>query len=278
MAHLFNNIDLTTYGIEATRIPGGNITIKGGFDLPARIGKTAYRWDDEDGVEPYVEADEIFFGGRDIEFKGFLMGTKTAIFTGISSFNAAASAVSGTNVFATPYGNFNVYVKKVEPHIYSMGAEVKIIFREPAPVLTGGSLPATADAAYQLDGIPLRSFGLYCSPVEMINELPEAKEMYFTKIESEGWRNSFRKEREFVFEAMILGTSLLDFQSKVKNLYAIFMSPGIRSLNLNDEALMQGYAAEGFSITDVSLMNVGWVGNEFMVGKFSCKLTVVTGD
>lgn len=277
MAHSFNNIDLTTYGIEASKISGSNITIKGGFDLPARLGKTGYRWDDEHGVEAYVEADEIFFGGRDIEFHGVLTGTKAEIFSGISAFNTAANAVSGTNVFATPYGNFNVYVKKVDPKMYAIGAEVRVIFREPAPSLTGGSIPSTALGAYQIDGIPFASFGLYCAPVESINELPGMKEMYFTKIEAEGWRNAFRKEMEFDLEAVIIGTTLVNFQAKVKNLYAIFMSPGIRTINLNNEISVLGYAADGFSISNIYRGNIGWtlggVALDTMIGKFKCRIT-----
>lgn len=89
MAHLFNNIDLITYGIEATKCPDSNITVKGGFDLPARMGKTGYRWDDEDGVEPYVLQDELFFGGRDIESRGFIMGTKATVKSGLLAFGTA---------------------------------------------------------------------------------------------------------------------------------------------------------------------------------------------
>lgn len=280
MAHLFNTVNLTTYGIEATKISGSNITIKGGFDLPARIGKIAYEWGDEDGVEPYVLADELFWGGRDIELHGFMMGTRTDIKTGLLSFGAALSAVSGTGVFSTPYGNFNVYAKSVQPTYFSMGAEVKVIFREPTPVLTGGSIPATGASVNTIDSIPFLSFGLYTAPIKEIIELPEMKEMFFTKIQAEGWRNAFRKEREFNFEATLMGTTLSNFQTKVKNLYAIFMKAGLRTIILNNEITVVGYAAEGFSITDVYMGNVGWTQDgkamDMMLGRLKCKLTVTS--
>ena len=74
MAYKLNNIDFSTYGIMPGRMEGENLAVKGIFDLPSRIGDTHYDWAETNGVEPFVDADEIFLGSRTIYFQGIMQG------------------------------------------------------------------------------------------------------------------------------------------------------------------------------------------------------------
>lgn len=126
-----NNIALSTYGIIPGRIEGEGIAVKGIFDLPKRIGITGKDWDDEDGIEPYVAADEIFLAGRDILFAGLLIGSKLEIENNINLLKAFIKTFNKVVPFETPYGTVCVYVTKITPKIYSGGATLLIEFREP---------------------------------------------------------------------------------------------------------------------------------------------------
>ena len=67
MSYLLNSVDLsTTYGIIASHAPESNIAMAGVFDMPQRTGTTYKDWGDADGVEPWVNAGEIMFAGREL--------------------------------------------------------------------------------------------------------------------------------------------------------------------------------------------------------------------
>ena len=127
-----NNILLSTYGILPGRVSGEGIAVKGLFDLPKRIGTTSHKWDEFNGVEPYVDADEIFLGGRTLVFQGIMLGSKSDIETNIFNLKTAIDAFNATVPFETPYGNACVIVQKITPKIYIGGATVIIEFREPS--------------------------------------------------------------------------------------------------------------------------------------------------
>lgn len=126
-----NDIALLTYGIIPGRIQGEGIAVKGIFDLPKRIGDIEHSWGDHDSVEPYVAADEIFLGGRDISFQGILIGSKNEIKDFLEAFKNAISAFTSTVPFETPYGTFCVLVTKFNVKNYNGGATIDIQFREP---------------------------------------------------------------------------------------------------------------------------------------------------
>src|SRR5690606_22973840 len=63
---------LSEYKIKPGRAPGSNLAIEGTWDMPVRTNKVHHEWPDENGVEPYLLPEEIFFAGRDITFHGIL--------------------------------------------------------------------------------------------------------------------------------------------------------------------------------------------------------------
>lgn len=143
MAYKLNDILLSVYGITPGRMDGEGIAVSGIFDMPKRIGDTQYSWAESNGVEPYVDADEIFFGGRTIYFKGILIGDKTTVKTFLNAFKTAVDAFIDVVPFDTPYGTPLVIVRKLTPTFYNGGATVTIEFFEPevGAVSDGGTAP-----------------------------------------------------------------------------------------------------------------------------------------
>ncbi len=125
-----NNISFLDYGIIAGKVHGEGIALKGCFDLPKRIGDTHYSWADEDSIEPFVDADEIFLAAREIEFAGVMVATKATIEANLESFKTAISAYTNLVLLETPYGSFSVIIKSIIPKIKEGAASVKILFRE----------------------------------------------------------------------------------------------------------------------------------------------------
>lgn len=126
-----NDIPLSTYGITPGRMDGEHLAVKGIFDMPKRIGDTHYGWAESNGVEPFVDADEIFLDGRTIYFQGILIGDVATLKSFLNAFKTAIDAFNDVVPFETPYGTFCVLVSKVTPKFYHGGALVLIEFNEP---------------------------------------------------------------------------------------------------------------------------------------------------
>lgn len=137
-----NDVLLSDYGIIPARVKGEGIAVKGIFDCPERIEQTHFDWGDEDSVEPYVDPDELFFGGRDLEFAGIILGTRPEVEAQLRTLKNDIDAFYDRVIFETPYGNYCVYVKDIIPKFYKNGATLTIKFREPditSDCLSGGN-------------------------------------------------------------------------------------------------------------------------------------------
>ncbi|MEL7586665.1 MAG: hypothetical protein AAGU19_08110 [Prolixibacteraceae bacterium] len=251
-AYKLNNVDLETYGI----LPGmadGSIAVSGCFDLPARTGETYHEWDDEDGIEPYVDADEIFFAGRDLVFRGLIREGRDEVYYQLKQLYDAIAAFTAPVAFETPYGTFDVLVSSISPTHYNGLTEIEVKFREPVVDLTGGVLPATGSGQYTIDDIPFESFGLVVGAQKDRTALPDSKTQYYTKHGSEGYQITKRKAKKLTLTGFVRGNNLVDFISKVKALYLLFSSSGLRTLNLNNEIEIECFATNGFKVTNVYL-------------------------
>lgn len=134
-----NNILFTDYGIIPSKIQGEGIAMKGIFDLPKRIGDTHYSWQDENSVQPFVDADEIFLDARELEFAGLIIGTKTQAENYVKQLQTAIDAFADLVPLETPYGNFAVLVKSISTVVKIGVTTVKIVFTEPVVGQTVGT-------------------------------------------------------------------------------------------------------------------------------------------
>lgn len=255
MAYLLDTFDFSDYGIEPGHAPNSNIALSGHCDMPSRIGVTERDWGEWDGVEPYVDADEIFYGGRDITFYGFIIGTEQEVFDNLTNFRNDIDWTSALRVLSTPYGSYSVQMKSIVPGYLRGGATVTIVFREPVPDLTGGELPATGTDDYTIDSIPMKSFGLYVSKKDKMANAPDLKPMRFTQYGSEGYQIVPRQTSSLEFNGAIIGNTLALFQANIKALYKLFSSPGLRTVKLNGVDLGSFYMTEGFKVTGIYKIN-----------------------
>lgn len=260
MAYLLNSIDLTTYGITAGHAPGSNIAVAGCFDMPKRKGTIFKEWAEDNTIESYTDSDEIFFEGRDIEFHGSIFGTDEVINEYLEALYSAVYAFTDLVTFSTPYGNFSVCVDNIIPVMVSGACSVVIRFREPVVTLTGGSAPATAANSNTIDGVPFSSYGLTILKSGGQHDLGESKDKYFTKYGAEGYQITKRKNRILSLNCLLIGSSISDFQDKVKALYLCFKSSGSRTIILDYEKEITCFAADGFSISNIYLYNNSMIG------------------
>lgn len=251
MAYTLNGTDLTVYGITPGRRAGGNVALSGGFDLPKRTGKTYHSWGDENGLEAYTESSEIFFAGREISFRGFMAGSYSDCRTYVKSLVDACDAVTGTQVFSTPYGDFTGYVKRVIPTYFNGGTLVDIIFQEPVADLSGGSLPVTGTSGSTIDNIPFLSFGIYLAENLDVTELMERKSVPVTKYGEEGYRYGYREHKNLVLRGTLIADDLDDFKAKIKSLYLLFSSSGNRQVKLNEKDYVVCFSDEGFTVSNM---------------------------
>ncbi|MGV8136492.1 MAG: hypothetical protein AB2L20_14885 [Mangrovibacterium sp.] len=250
MSWKLNNIDLSDYGILPGRMANSHIAVSGCFDLPARIGDTYHEWDDEDGIEPYVDADELFFAGRDITFQGLIRAGRSSYWQ-LKQLYDTIDTFTGPVAFETPYGTFNVLVSSITPTHYNGMTEIEMKLREPVVTLTGGVLPATGSGRYKIDGIQTEAFGLYISTQKDRTALSDSKQQYFLKHGEEGYQITKRKAKKLTLTGFVKGNSVADFISKIKGLYLLFSSEGLRTLNLHNEIEVQAFAVDGFKVTNV---------------------------
>jgi hypothetical protein len=271
MSYTLNSVNLSTYGIVASQAPQSNIALQEWCNMPERIGETYYSWGDEDSVEPYVDADDIFFAGRDLVFYGNIFGENDTINAYLKSFYAAINAFSDLVTFSTPYGDFDVQVKDIDVQRIVGACSIVITLREPVVDLSG-ELPAEdVSDEYTFDRIPFSSFGLYLSS-KKIYDLPELKEQFFTQYGSEGYQIVKRENNTLEINACIVESSLSNFKTKVSALYKLFSSASTRLCKLNDEVYIDCFAIDGFSIENIYLLD------NTMVGNFNCSLVVVSTD
>lgn len=139
MNYTLNNIDLeTTFGFIPGKAPGSNLALEGAWDMPKRMGKLFHDWGDEDGVEPYVDEEDIRFEGRDISLYGFI-DTRTNL-NGLKKFLKGFNSLVKLSCM---WGSWDVYLKgglEATNH-KDQGFEVIFRFREPVIDLLNISTP-----------------------------------------------------------------------------------------------------------------------------------------
>jgi hypothetical protein len=264
-----NGVDLDVYGLKTSHASGSNIALSGCFDMPKRIGTTYHEWDDENGIEPFVAESEIMFEGRDLTLYCGIIDTFTNVNSYLDSLNTAVKNFSDLVSLVTPYGTFQVLVKNIVPDYLNFGSQIVISLREPIVTLTGGSLPAIGTAINKIDNIPFASFGLYLSSAKDQRQLAEMKEHSTTIYGSEGYYIAKRKNNIIVIDGLLVGSSLSDFQSKIKALFLIFKTAGLRTIVIGSTS-MTCFAADGFKVSDVHIYT-----NQ-VIAKFNISLMVVT--
>ncbi|MCC8061630.1 MAG: hypothetical protein LIO68_00095 [Rikenellaceae bacterium] len=138
--YYLNDTPLAAFGFVPGHASGSNIALSGAWDMPARTGDSYRQWDGEDGVEPYVSADDGFaFGSREIELAGHLVADDEAsLRENIERFRRFLAALPATSQLRCDWGQWSVGLRKeVKITPRRNIASVTLAFTEPAPAMPG---------------------------------------------------------------------------------------------------------------------------------------------
>lgn len=268
MPYLLDGIDLATLGIQAGRGANSNIAIVGHLDLPGRMNSTSRAWGDQNGLEPYVTAEEIHLAGRDIDFNGVIKASsKTDFQTKLLQLYQHIDSFTDLVNFVTPRGTFEVFVRDQIQADYAGGGYGRIIipFREPNPDLSGGSIPASDDPELVngIDGVDFGALGFtvlsfghmgiqYLS-LKGILERPAPKSPNSIGYFEESYQITRTEAREYTMNCLIKKSTYAELETVVKNLYALFNSPGTRVLYLKNDVIRVVYVRNGFKVSNIHI-------------------------
>lgn len=265
--YTLNNIDIRSLGFIPGKQNGSNIALAGCFDMPERTGKIFHSWGDDHGVEPYVSAAEISFGGRSISLVGYIFGegkldcTNKAkrIFELINSF-------SGLIPLSCKWGTFMVFVNQpvTGTFVGDKALKMTLSFFEPAVPLTG-TTPTTTNAEYGIDGISFKDLGgtLLLSSGDRTNR-PSPKTLKFTSNTAEEIKT---EAREITLKIFIDQPNSDAFKDKVNGLHVLFSAPGLRELSIPTDVDRSFFVKDGFKVSNINNQP------NRMTGIVECKIT-----
>jgi len=143
MSYFINDIDLSTFGFTPGQAPGSNIAVEGAWDMPKRMGKLYHDWGDEEGVEPYVDSEDLRFEGRDIFLHGYIDSTAH-----LKSLKSFLKVFESLVKLSCPWGEWDVYLKGglAATALKENGFEVIFEFREPVVDLESLGIPQDLQA------------------------------------------------------------------------------------------------------------------------------------
>ncbi len=269
MAYTINGVNVSDYGIIPGRIDGSNIAVSGWLNLPIRMGETSHEWAESDGVEPYVLADEIDFAGIDITFSGVIKGTRVDCIGKIQDLLSAVNALSGTFIFSTPYGDFEVYLKNLTTKQETTVLSINLIFHQPVVSFPALTLPSTATAKSSINGIPFGAFGLILKSFPDY-AIAEMREQDLTVYNAERFKKTKRSIKKVTIECVFAAPSVGEFISRGKLLRKLFSDPGTKEIRLNDSLLFSAYATDGFEVSGITTYG------DSMIADFKIQLIIYT--
>jgi len=269
--YTLNGIPLSNYGIIAGRAPDSNLAISGCWDMPERTGKTHHIWADDNGLEPYLRADELFYAGRDIVFHGHINGgDRSGALVKVNALVDGLGVAKTLVPFASSWGTWQVYVKnQVQVNYMRDGwSSIVLTLRQPVVSLTG-TIPIAIGTGFGIDGIPFSELGLVkLETIDQFN-IPQTKDSEVTSYGYEAHSINKRSFREFDLKFGIKQPSYTKFQGVIQGLNALFSKPGSRTLKLDDGSTREFFIKNGFKVGTVHKQ-----GSEF-IGVLTVRITEI---
>lgn len=252
--YFINDIPLSDFGFTPGRQPNSNLAISGIWDMPSRIGKTHHDWLDENGVEPYLREDEIFFGGRDISLLCWLSEVgRVGFVSAIQTFYDYIDTLqSGLFTLSCPFGSWEVQLLDAQPARYlAQGyGNVELKFREPV-VAINGVLPTVQSGGVGIDGYSFADLGLVKQLTKDQANRAESKQLQIPAYGVERIGKVKRSMREFSIDFFLSHASLPDFTRAAGNLAYLLSRPNARTLRLDDGTVREFFVKDGFKVSGV---------------------------
>jgi len=264
--YTINGIELSTYGIIPTQAVGSNLALEGFLSMPDRINKTEHSWGDSNGVEPYVSADELFWGGRNLTFYGIVKAaSRDAANDALLEFYAMLDGLTDLTTLACDWGSWEVFVSgQIDVTYQGSGVcQLRIPFRQPMVDLTGGVIPSSPDfsSVEGIDGVNFQALGFTLARFQdmgigasrIIGDLnrPAPKSQVSIGYHTEAFQVTKVDARELQLKGVIEAITYAALLATVKNLYALFAQPGTRILYVPEDRIRIVFMKSGFSISQI---------------------------
>lgn len=251
-----NGKSLSDFGITAISANSSNLAVSGAWDLPKRKGNVSYEWKESDGVEAFVDADDMLFEGRSISFSGImnLLAGQT-IEQQMTAFRSYIDTISkGMFTLDSPWGVWKVQMS-ADLNIVRRGnsmAEIEITLLEPVPDLSG-SLPQSTGIGNDIDSYAWEELGVYITSVSGASNIPLRKTIGVTSYEANNQVVYGGKQtQKIILSGLIIADDYEEFKKKIGGLYALFTKPGLREYRYNG-AIYKCFAPDGFTINNLIL-------------------------
>lgn len=251
---LFKN-DIADYNLIAGRAPGSNIAVSGFLDFPKRIEKAFHSWPDEDGVEPWLDSDLQYYGGRDIDFYCLLQAESRAdglnrLETLFADFSAATGLVEFVTNNGTTHNVFQrdeIAVKWLRDGWY----QVHIPLTEPVVDLSGDVPEADEGNDLGIDNIHWNTLGII--PLELAGryKMPKLKDMSFSVYGNQGYEITKSGPKEMTFKGLLNYADMAGLITGTSALYAILTQASLRRIKLEGDSARRFFTTEGFSLSDI---------------------------
>lgn len=249
MQYKINNVPIEDYGFRPGWLQGkkdSSFALAGMFDLPARTGKTYYEW--PNGIEPYIDADEIVFGGRDLTLNLICKAENLTVFK--THLDVLYGELQKPVVlWSELFGPFMVTVTKSTVGYHKNGwASVTLYLHEDNPAISKILLPAQLGDVYGIDGYSWQELGFVIETISGRYDLGQTKE------------TGVRAFTTLVLKATLKAGVFADLQLKVNRLQSLFAAPGLRAVKYFDGTQVNCFAASGFTITTIKNYGNGYRG------------------
>ncbi len=252
--------NLLELGMIDGQADGSNICLTGAWDMPVRTGKTHHEW--AEGFEPYLRADEIFFGGTDLDYTFYIDAARKqdaiaaiyAIYDTINDFTELKTFESAE------FGSYEVYIRdeiRIE-NILDGFCRGVLRMRQPVADLTG-TIPPPDNVAPSIDGISFAGLGMTLLDITDDMNRPQAKQGKYTVYGREGCRIGKPSFRTLVLRLLVDRPSYSLFNASISSLRALLSAPNARVLNI-DGYTREVFAKDGFKVSSVYSQGTAYSG------------------
>lgn len=218
MIYKLDNVNINTFGANAV-LSGEKIAIIGIFDCPKRKSPTERSWDTE--IEPFVDALDIKFEGRDLNINFIILKTDNLV--------AFKQAIINCTTLSVDALEFSV-VCKSEIVVTEVGSYYKLAVKLWQETVTIPELTTVAinTGAIKIDNHNLTAnFGIHSNVVGGFRSIGPRLEVSTT----EPYMNTaYRDFRELSINCFMVGSSFSDLYSKMTQFQALLYAPGMRTL------------------------------------------------
>lgn len=298
-----NGQALSAFGFIPGHASGSNLALSGAWDMPKRAGECYHTWQEEKGIEPYVEEEDLLFGPREIRLTGSIFSENRPLFRErLEAFRAFIQTLPPTFELRCDWGQWQVSRKtKATVELKaSRAARITLVFHEFAPDLSGTApaqwILATRfwnergvwidDALWydrmetgvwlletglwntagvwdrngawygnpraDIDDWLWESFGMILSEVAEVATIPARREI---KITQPATRETLyvpggQEPGSLTLSGWLVAADMADFERKVRSLYWLFGSAGVRRLR-HQGRTYDCFATEGFTLTGI---------------------------